>query len=129
MWNFPAFSSCKHTRTHSCMPILSHWENIVNHNHSKLLDLFHTSLFAFFFVCLFNCVIWFCKQCLYCECDSFSDCIVVDNLDNYIYAVGLSICLGICFCLFSLFVLKSWIVDVVECVSVCTWLTVWKQWC
>lgn len=70
------------------MQILTHWENIVDHNHNKLLDFFHTSLFAFK-----NGVICFCKRCLYCECDSFSDCIVVDNLDDYIYAVGLSICL------------------------------------
>ena len=95
----------------------------IKHDHNKLLDSLHTFLFAFFFFFLL-CVFFFLKNVFfYCECDSF--CIVVYNLDYYIYAVSLSICLCICFSFF--FILKC--VDIVECNSVCTWLTVWKQWC
>lgn len=67
------------------MQILTHWEN---HNHSKLLDSLHTFLFAIFIVYIF-----FVNNVCTVNVIHSPDCIVVYNLDYYIYAVSLSICL------------------------------------
>lgn len=84
--------------------------NIYSH-HRKLLDSRHTFMFACFFAFFF---LWFLfKQCLYCECDSFSDCIVVNNLeDDYLS------CPSIPFSPWCLFLTLN-CVDKVECNSVC----------
>lgn len=59
-----------HTLVHANLHTLRKQFNITTRNYWTLFTPF---------CLLFNCVICFCKECLYCECDSFSDCIVVYN--------------------------------------------------
>jgi len=46
----------------------------------------------------------FSKQCLYCECDSFSDCIAVYNLDIFMLSVS---SFAFLYLFFFLFVMKG----------------------